>query len=116
MGPEGSAVEVVCRALTVLGKGQGRMCGDLRGVPLCSQVLTQVSTSQASLLWQELEAEEETAKRRNAWRSCGRRAKNLASECPDEGHVRYFVLGTMAAIVALFLNVFYPLIYQTRWR
>uniref|UniRef100_A0A8B9MEM2 Uncharacterized protein n=1 Tax=Accipiter nisus TaxID=211598 RepID=A0A8B9MEM2_9AVES len=35
---------------------------------------------------------------------------------PDEGCVRYFVLATTAAIVALFLNVFYPLIYQTRWR
>uniref|UniRef100_A0A8D0GYP5 Uncharacterized protein n=1 Tax=Sphenodon punctatus TaxID=8508 RepID=A0A8D0GYP5_SPHPU len=39
-----------------------------------------------------------------------------ALECPDEGCVRYFVLGTMAAIVALFLNVFYPLLSQTRWR
>uniref|UniRef100_A0A8C3MY74 Uncharacterized protein n=1 Tax=Geospiza parvula TaxID=87175 RepID=A0A8C3MY74_GEOPR len=35
---------------------------------------------------------------------------------PDEGCVRYFVLATTAAIVALFLNVFYPLIYQPRWR
>uniref|UniRef100_A0A8B9CII3 Uncharacterized protein n=1 Tax=Anser brachyrhynchus TaxID=132585 RepID=A0A8B9CII3_9AVES len=35
---------------------------------------------------------------------------------PDEGCIRYFVLATTAAIVALFLNVFYPLIYQTRWR
>uniref|UniRef100_A0A8C4Y2C1 Uncharacterized protein n=1 Tax=Gopherus evgoodei TaxID=1825980 RepID=A0A8C4Y2C1_9SAUR len=34
----------------------------------------------------------------------------------DEGCLRYVVLGTMAAIVALFLNVFYPLISQSRWR
>ncbi|XP_062978176.1 ubiquitin carboxyl-terminal hydrolase 19 isoform X2 [Elgaria multicarinata webbii] len=78
----------------------------------------EAAANQASLLWQELEAEEEAARRltRSPWRSCGRRAKNLPSEGPDDGRVRYFVLGTMAAIVALFLNVFYPLIYQTRWR
>uniref|UniRef100_A0A8C6YX60 Uncharacterized protein n=1 Tax=Nothoprocta perdicaria TaxID=30464 RepID=A0A8C6YX60_NOTPE len=35
---------------------------------------------------------------------------------PDEGCIRYFVLATTAAVVALFLNVFYPLLYQTRWR
>ncbi|XP_048344540.1 ubiquitin carboxyl-terminal hydrolase 19 isoform X1 [Sphaerodactylus townsendi] len=78
----------------------------------------EAAANQASLLWQELEAEEEAARRltRSPWRPCSRRAKRLTSDCPDEGHVRYFVLGTMAAIVALFLNVFYPLIYQTRWR
>ncbi|XP_061474826.1 ubiquitin carboxyl-terminal hydrolase 19 isoform X2 [Rhineura floridana] len=78
----------------------------------------EAAANQASLLWQELEAEEDAARRlmRNPWRSCSRRTKHLTSECSDEGHVRYFVLGTMAAIVALFLNVFYPLIYQTRWR
>ncbi|XP_054831391.1 ubiquitin carboxyl-terminal hydrolase 19 isoform X3 [Eublepharis macularius] len=78
----------------------------------------EAAANQASLLWQELEAEEEAARRLmgNAWRPCSRKMKRLTSECPDEGRVRYFVLGTMAAIVALFLNVFYPLIYQTRWR
>ncbi|XP_044307785.1 ubiquitin carboxyl-terminal hydrolase 19 isoform X3 [Varanus komodoensis] len=74
--------------------------------------------NQASLLWQEMEAEEEAAQRLmgSPWNSCSRRPKTLTLDCPDEGRVRYFVLGTMAAIVALFLNVFYPLIYQTRWR
>ncbi|XP_039182511.1 ubiquitin carboxyl-terminal hydrolase 19 isoform X5 [Crotalus tigris] len=78
----------------------------------------ETAASQASLLWQELEAEEDAARRlmRNPWRSGSQRTRKLSPECPDEGHVRYFVLGTMAAIVALFLNVFYPLIYQTRWR
>ncbi|XP_060622483.2 ubiquitin carboxyl-terminal hydrolase 19 isoform X2 [Anolis sagrei] len=78
----------------------------------------EAAANQASLLWQELEAEEEAARRllRNPWRSGNRGSVDLASECPDESHVRYFVLGTMAAIVALFLNVFYPLIYQTHWR
>ncbi|XP_053234419.1 ubiquitin carboxyl-terminal hydrolase 19 isoform X2 [Podarcis raffonei] len=78
----------------------------------------EAAANQASLLWQELEAEEEAARRlmRSPWRSCSRRTRHLAPDCPDEGRVRYFVLGTMAAIVALLLNVFYPLIYQTRWR
>uniref|UniRef100_A0A8C4LSG1 Ubiquitin carboxyl-terminal hydrolase 19 n=1 Tax=Equus asinus asinus TaxID=83772 RepID=A0A8C4LSG1_EQUAS len=35
---------------------------------------------------------------------------------PDEGCLRYFVLGTVAALVALVLNVFYPLVSQSRWR
>uniref|UniRef100_A0A8C3SHA0 Uncharacterized protein n=1 Tax=Chelydra serpentina TaxID=8475 RepID=A0A8C3SHA0_CHESE len=39
-----------------------------------------------------------------------------ARQHPDEGCLRYVVLGTMAAIVALFLNVFYPLVSQSRWR
>lgn len=34
----------------------------------------------------------------------------------DEGCLRYFVLGTVAALVALVLNVFYPLVSQSRWR
>ncbi|XP_066474519.1 ubiquitin carboxyl-terminal hydrolase 19 isoform X3 [Tiliqua scincoides] len=95
-----------------------------RGLPHPSDPLADLAPSaeaaanQASLLWQELEAEEEVARRlmRNPWNSCSQRSKHHSSECPDEGRVRYFVLGTMAAIVALFLNVFYPLIYQTRWR
>uniref|UniRef100_A0A4X2LG53 Uncharacterized protein n=1 Tax=Vombatus ursinus TaxID=29139 RepID=A0A4X2LG53_VOMUR len=39
-----------------------------------------------------------------------------APDAPDEGCLRYFVLGTMAALVALVLNVFYPLVSQSRWR
>ncbi|XP_067397000.1 ubiquitin carboxyl-terminal hydrolase 19 isoform X2 [Emydura macquarii macquarii] len=82
----------------------------------------EAAASQASLIWQELEAAEEEAaeaRRRRArtpWRPCSRKASQAAQRHPDEGCLRYFVLGTMAAIVALCLNLFYPLVYQTRWR
>ncbi|XP_030424659.1 ubiquitin carboxyl-terminal hydrolase 19-like isoform X5 [Gopherus evgoodei] len=80
------------------------------------------AASQASLIWQELEAEEEEepeARRRHARTPCrprGQKASQAARQHSDEGCLRYVVLGTMAAIVALFLNVFYPLISQSRWR
>lgn len=112
-----------------LGTGLGLQAaacpGGWRGVlpVVFSQVLTQVSTSQASLIWQELEAEEQELQleapqrpARNSWRPRGQKRSPGTPQHPDEGCVRYFVLATTAAIVALFLNVFYPLIYQTRWR
>ncbi|XP_034632043.1 ubiquitin carboxyl-terminal hydrolase 19 [Trachemys scripta elegans] len=78
------------------------------------------AASQASLIWQELEAEDEPeAGRRHARTPCrprGQTASQAARQHPDEGCLRYVVLGTMAAIVALFLNVFYPLVSQSRWR
>ncbi|XP_044879614.1 ubiquitin carboxyl-terminal hydrolase 19 isoform X3 [Mauremys mutica] len=80
------------------------------------------AASQASLIWQELEAEEDEepeAHRRHARTPCqprGQKASQAARQHADEGCLRYVVLGTMAAIVALFLNVFYPLISQSRWR
>ncbi|NXP71650.1 UBP19 hydrolase, partial [Ramphastos sulfuratus] len=83
----------------------------------------EATASQASLIWQELEAEEqelqlEAPQRpvRNFWRPHGQKRSPGTPQQPDEGCIRYFVLATTAAIVALFLNVFYPLIYQTRWR
>ncbi|XP_037759939.1 ubiquitin carboxyl-terminal hydrolase 19 isoform X2 [Chelonia mydas] len=80
----------------------------------------EATASQASLIWQELEAEEEPeARRRHARTPCrprGQKASQAARQHPDEGCLRYVVLGTMAAIVALFLNVFYPLISQSRSR
>ncbi|NXE54642.1 UBP19 hydrolase, partial [Casuarius casuarius] len=83
----------------------------------------EAAASQASLIWQELEAEEQDLQleapqrpARNSWRPRGQKRSPGAPQHPDEGCVRYFVLATTAAIVALFLNVFYPLIYQTRWR
>ncbi|NXN15726.1 UBP19 hydrolase, partial [Indicator maculatus] len=83
----------------------------------------EATASQASLIWQELEAEEqelqlEAPQRlvRNSWRPHGQKRSPGTPQHPDEGCIRYFVLATTAAIVALFLNVFYPLIYQTRWR
>ncbi|XP_039403790.1 ubiquitin carboxyl-terminal hydrolase 19 isoform X5 [Mauremys reevesii] len=80
------------------------------------------AAGQASLIWQELEAEEDEepeAHRRHARTPCrprGQKASQAARQHADEGCLRYVVLGTMAAIVALFLNVFYPLISQSRWR
>uniref|UniRef100_A0A674GBF6 Ubiquitin carboxyl-terminal hydrolase 19 n=1 Tax=Taeniopygia guttata TaxID=59729 RepID=A0A674GBF6_TAEGU len=83
----------------------------------------EAAASQASLIWQELEAEEQELQleapqrpARNSWRPCGQKRTPGTPHHPDEGCVRYFVLATTAAIVALFLNVFYPLIYQPRWR
>ncbi|XP_005053254.1 PREDICTED: ubiquitin carboxyl-terminal hydrolase 19 isoform X1 [Ficedula albicollis] len=83
----------------------------------------EAAASQASLIWQELEAEEQELqleapqrRARNSWRPCGQKRSPGTPQHPDEGCVRYFVLATTAAIVALFLNVFYPLIYQPRWR
>ncbi|XP_058278223.1 ubiquitin carboxyl-terminal hydrolase 19 isoform X5 [Hirundo rustica] len=83
----------------------------------------EAAASQASLIWQELEAEEQELQleapqrpARNSWRPCGLKRSPGTPQHPDEGCVRYFVLATTAAIVALFLNVFYPLIYQPRWR
>uniref|UniRef100_A0A8C5TGN4 Ubiquitin carboxyl-terminal hydrolase 19 n=1 Tax=Malurus cyaneus samueli TaxID=2593467 RepID=A0A8C5TGN4_9PASS len=83
----------------------------------------EAAASQASLIWQELEAEEpelqfEAPQRpaRNSWRPRGQKRSPGTPQHPDEGCIRYFVLATTAAIVALFLNVFYPLIYQPRWR
>ncbi|KAM6386959.1 ubiquitin carboxyl-terminal hydrolase 19 isoform 1-T3 [Pluvialis apricaria] len=83
----------------------------------------EAAASQASLIWQELEAEEQELQleapqrpARNSWRPRGQKRSPGNPQHPDEGCVRYFVLATTAAIVALFLNVFYPLIYQTRWR
>uniref|UniRef100_A0A8C8T0T3 ubiquitinyl hydrolase 1 n=1 Tax=Pelusios castaneus TaxID=367368 RepID=A0A8C8T0T3_9SAUR len=84
----------------------------------------EVAASQAALIWQELEAEEEEEEEaeprgrraRTPWRPHGQKASQAAQQHPDEGCLRYFVLGTMAAVVALFLNLFYPLLSQTRWR
>ncbi|XP_021265427.1 ubiquitin carboxyl-terminal hydrolase 19 isoform X7 [Numida meleagris] len=83
----------------------------------------EAAASQASLIWQELEAEEQELQleapqrpARNSWRPRGQKRSPGTPQHPDEGCVKYFILATTAAIVALFLNVFYPLIYQTRWR
>ncbi|XP_007168813.2 ubiquitin carboxyl-terminal hydrolase 19 isoform X3 [Balaenoptera ricei] len=79
------------------------------------------AASQASRIWQELEAEEEPVPEGPAplgpwgpqdWVGPPPRGPTT----PDEGCLRYFVLGTVAALVALVLNVFYPLVSQSPWR
>ncbi|XP_038627846.1 ubiquitin carboxyl-terminal hydrolase 19 isoform X4 [Tachyglossus aculeatus] len=91
--------------------------------PDLGSAAAEATASQASLIWQELEAAEEprlTARgrlRRSHWGPYSWAAPELRpTGDPDEGCLHYFVLGTMAAIVALFLNVFYPLMYQSHWR
>uniref|UniRef100_A0A8I3X2C8 Ubiquitin carboxyl-terminal hydrolase 19 n=1 Tax=Callithrix jacchus TaxID=9483 RepID=A0A8I3X2C8_CALJA len=81
----------------------------------------EAAASQASRIWQELEAEEEPVPEGPGpmgpwgpqdWVGPPPRGPTT----PDEGCLRYFVLGTVAALVALVLNVFYPLVSQSRWR
>uniref|UniRef100_A0A6Q2Y7W1 ubiquitinyl hydrolase 1 n=1 Tax=Esox lucius TaxID=8010 RepID=A0A6Q2Y7W1_ESOLU len=93
--------------------------------------------SQASLIWQELEEEEEgleeapqglfrTRLRRRAtgWREQEeegvegqvRRRHRRNSGYSDDDCVRYLVLGTLAALLALVLNLLYPLLYRAIWR
>uniref|UniRef100_A0A2K6C5F0 Ubiquitin carboxyl-terminal hydrolase 19 n=1 Tax=Macaca nemestrina TaxID=9545 RepID=A0A2K6C5F0_MACNE len=81
----------------------------------------EAAASQASRIWQELEAEEELVPEGPGplgpwgpqdWVGPPPRGPTT----PDEGCLRYFVLGTVAALVALVLNVFYPLVSQSRWR
>uniref|UniRef100_A0A7N5KBK6 Ubiquitin carboxyl-terminal hydrolase 19 n=1 Tax=Ailuropoda melanoleuca TaxID=9646 RepID=A0A7N5KBK6_AILME len=81
----------------------------------------EAAASQASRIWQELEAEEEPVPEGPVplgpwgpqdWVGPPPRGPTT----PDEGCLRYFVLGTVAALVALVLNVFYPLVSQSRWR
>ncbi|XP_053325247.1 ubiquitin carboxyl-terminal hydrolase 19 isoform X2 [Spea bombifrons] len=81
------------------------------------------SVSQASLIWQELEADEEEELHlrpnlRRGFRPPSARDPNdlQLSDYSDETRIRYFVLGTVAAIVAFFLNIFYPLVYQSQGR
>lgn len=95
--------------------------------------------SQASLIWRELEEEEEgldeglpglfrsgprrrqAARLRDEEEEEERRASGPAprrhrgrrmSDYPDDDCVRYFVLGTLAAVLALVVNLVYPLLYK----
>ena len=92
--------------------------------------------SQASLIWRELEEEEEgldvgprglfrTALRRRQTQrnrdeddqsegSVRRHRRQRMSDYPDDDCVRYFILGTLTAVLALFVNLVYPL-YKARW-
>ncbi|XP_068452984.1 ubiquitin carboxyl-terminal hydrolase 19 isoform X2 [Clinocottus analis] len=93
------------------------------------------TASQASLIWRELEEEEEgldgrprglfrSAPRRRRTsqdraeedeRSVRRHPKRRMSDYPDDDCVRYFVLGTLAAVFALFVNLVYPLLNKSNW-
>lgn len=93
--------------------------------------------SQASLIWRELEEEDEgldegprglfrsALRRRQAQRNKGEDERTDGSvrqhrrlkmpDYPDEDCVRYLVLGTLAAVIALFVNLVYPFFHKVRW-
>ncbi|XP_051517732.1 ubiquitin carboxyl-terminal hydrolase 19-like isoform X1 [Myxocyprinus asiaticus] len=96
------------------------------------------AVSQASLMWQELEEDEEgqrEASFRSLFRSGlrGRRARtrleeeeagrgglarlrqDSISDYSDSDRLRYFILGTTAALLALLFNLIYPLLYRSNW-
>lgn len=97
--------------------------------------------SQASLIWRELEEEEEGLNEGSPglFRSVLRRRqtqrnredededrtegsvrrhhrRRRMSDYPDDDCGRYFVLGTLAAMFALFVNLVYPLFYKLELR
>ncbi|XP_029994128.1 ubiquitin carboxyl-terminal hydrolase 19 isoform X2 [Sphaeramia orbicularis] len=113
----------------------------LRPVGAESPTAAGATASQASLIWRELEEEEEGLdegprglfrsglRRRQTQRMTNRdeddedrtegsvrrhRGQRL-SDYPDDDCVRYFVLGTVAAMFALFVNLVYPLLYKASW-
>nr|XP_005162176.1 ubiquitin carboxyl-terminal hydrolase 19 isoform X2 [Danio rerio] len=105
-----------------------------------SSAATGGAASQASLIWQELEEDEE-GQREASFRSLfrpglrGRRARMRPeqeeeeegrgglshrrrddnSDYSDGERMRYFILGTVAAILALLFNLIYPLLYWSNW-
>lgn len=94
--------------------------------------------SQASLIWQELEEEAEGQQGAPSWslfrprlrqrrprvrlEEEGKRHGGLTwhrqehvSDHSDDDRTTYFLLGTMAAVFALLLNIIYPQIYKSHW-
>lgn len=96
--------------------------------------------SQASLIWRELEEEEEGLNegssrlfhsalwRRQLQQNKDEEDKDIAqvslqhqhrrriSDYPDDDCGHFFVLGTLAAIFALFVNLVYPLLWKLELR
>ncbi|KAM9829644.1 ubiquitin carboxyl-terminal hydrolase 19 isoform 1-T1 [Syngnathus typhle] len=106
----------------------------LRPVGADSPPAMGATASQASLIWRELEEDEEGLdegprrpflsglRRRQAQRTRDEaRAEGhhqrvgRMPDCPDDDRVRYFVLGTLAAVFALLVNLVYPLLYKSNW-
>uniref|UniRef100_A0A673LYX3 ubiquitinyl hydrolase 1 n=1 Tax=Sinocyclocheilus rhinocerous TaxID=307959 RepID=A0A673LYX3_9TELE len=103
-----------------------------------SSAATGGAASQASLIWQELEEDEE-GQREASFRSLfcpglrGRRARmrpeeeeegrgghshrrrDRISDYSDGERLRYFIMGTVAAVLALLFNLIYPLLYWSNW-
>ncbi|XP_039626979.1 ubiquitin carboxyl-terminal hydrolase 19 isoform X2 [Polypterus senegalus] len=86
------------------------------------------AASQASLIWQELEEDEDAdVIQQHMYKRFWTRTERLTpkdtpelvlSSLPDaeENCVRFIVLGTIAAVVALFVNVLYPLMSHGHWK
>lgn len=93
--------------------------------------------SQASLIWQELEEEAEGQHGAPSWslfrprqrrprtrmeeedgrhRGLTWRRQERVSDHSDDDRTKYFLLGIMAAVFALLLNIIYPLVYKFHWR
>lgn len=112
----------------------------VRPRPFSQKLTPGFRQSQASLIWRELEEEEEgfdegarglfrsgLQRRRQTQRNREEdqdRAEGPArrrnrwrrmSDYPDDDCVRYFILGTLAAAFALIVNLVYPLIYKSNW-
>uniref|UniRef100_A0A8D2ZSM7 ubiquitinyl hydrolase 1 n=1 Tax=Scophthalmus maximus TaxID=52904 RepID=A0A8D2ZSM7_SCOMX len=111
----------------------------LRPVGAESPTAAGATASQASLIWRELEEEEEGLDEgpRRLFRSALWRRQNQRngaeedeervdgvvrrhraqrmSEYPDDDCVRYFVVGTLTAVLALLVNLVYPLFYKANW-
>ncbi|XP_050952088.1 ubiquitin carboxyl-terminal hydrolase 19 isoform X2 [Labeo rohita] len=103
-----------------------------------SSAATGGAASQASLIWQELQEDEE-GQREASFRSLfrpglrGRRARTRSeeeeegrgghsqrrrdriSDYSDGERLRYFIMGTVAAVLALLFNLIYPLLYWSNW-
>ncbi|XP_014911878.1 ubiquitin carboxyl-terminal hydrolase 19 [Poecilia latipinna] len=98
-----------------------------------SATATGASASQASLIWRELEEEDEgpdegprglfrsPLRSRQVERNRGeeeagarRRRRHKMSDYPDEDCVRYLVVATLTAVIALFVNLVYPFLYKIR--
>ncbi|XP_012778509.2 ubiquitin carboxyl-terminal hydrolase 19 isoform X1 [Maylandia zebra] len=111
----------------------------LRPVGAESPTAAGATASQASLIWRELEEEDDgldegprglflSALRRHrtqrnrdeeeedgAEQSVQRHRRQRMLDYPDDDCVRYFVLGTLTAVLALFVNLVYPLLYKATW-
>ncbi|XP_054627537.1 ubiquitin carboxyl-terminal hydrolase 19-like [Dunckerocampus dactyliophorus] len=110
----------------------------LRPVGAESPTSMGATASQASLIWRELEEEEEegldegphgvfrSGLRRRQQQQQMHRTRDEENEdggtagwrshrSPDDDRVRYFVLGTLAAVFALLVNLLYPLLYKAKW-
>ncbi|TNN38917.1 Ubiquitin carboxyl-terminal hydrolase 19 [Liparis tanakae] len=111
----------------------------------CGEADTGFRQSQASRIWRELEEEEEEEEEEERRLAGGprrpsrsaprrrrtsldraeedgdggagpvRRRRRRLSDYPDDGCVRYVVLGTLAAVLALLVNLVYPLLSRATW-